>query len=265
MLPTGGRGGRWKLAAAALGIVAAMLAATPGARATNPDALWKIVNGLCVPNQQQRGNPAPCALVDLHAGVAGGYVVLKDLVGQTQYLLMPTARVTGIEDPLLLRPGVANYFADAWAQRGYTERAAGRALPRDAVSLAVNSTYARSQNQLHIHIDCIRPDVRDALRRQRSAIGDHWTPLAEKLAGHRYWAMRVIADSLEAADPFKLLATGRAGARAAMGRQTLVVAGIEFADGRAGFILLNDRADLARHDRAGGEELQDHSCAIARE
>ena len=37
-------------------------------------------------------------------------------------------------------------------------------MPRDDISLAVNSVYGRSQNQLHIHIDCVRSDVRNALR-----------------------------------------------------------------------------------------------------
>lgn len=244
--------------------MAAGLAACAAARAGDPDVLWKIVSGLCVPNQQQHGEPAPCALVDLHHGLAGGYVVLKDLAGATQYLVIPTARISGIEDPQLLQPGAPNYFADAWRERTYTEKAAGRALPRDALSLAVNSPFGRSQNQLHIHIDCLRPEVRDALRRQAATIGDSWAPLAERLAGHRYRAMRVLDEELDRADPFKLLAAGKPGGAAAMGEQTLVVAGASFA-GRPGFILLNDHVDPARSDRAGGEELQDHSCAIARQ
>ena len=245
-------------------VAAAVLAACAAAHAGDPDALWKIVSGLCVPNQQQHGEPAPCALVDLQGGVAGGYVVLKDLEGATQYLVIPTARITGIEDPQLLQPGAPNYFADAWNERTYTEKAAGRPLPRDALSLAVNSSFGRSQNQLHIHIDCLRPSVQAALRRQAATIGDSWAPFPEALAGHRYRAMRVMGEALDGADPFKLLAARRPGAAAAMGEQTLVVAGALFAAGRPGFILLNDRTDLARGDRAGGEELQDHSCAIAR-
>ena len=223
------------------------------------------MHNLCVPNEEQRGSPLPCAQVELRGGAADGYAVLKDLVGATQYLLIPPTRITGIDDPALLRPGAANYFAFAWAARGFTERAAGRMLPRDSLSLAINSRYARSQNQLHIHIDCIRPQVRAALRREASAIGARWAPLGEPLVGHRYWATRVAGEALDGADPFRLLAAGRPGAAAAMARQTLVVAGAVFADGRPGFILLNDEASLARHDRGGGEELQDHSCALARQ
>lgn len=248
-------------ARASLGLAAALmlLCAGPTARAADPDGLWKVVHDLCVPNQQQNGKPAPCTLVDLQGGVGSGYVLLKDLVGRTQYLVIPTARVTGIEDPVLLQPDSPNYFADAWAERGYTEGAAGRKLPRDALSLAVNSPYARSQNQLHIHIDCLRADVRAALRRQQARIGDAWAPLG-RLRGHPYRAMRILGDELGANDPFKLLAaTGRR-----MSDQTLVVTGAEFS-GRPGFILLADERRLASLDRAGGEELQDHACALARQ
>ncbi len=244
---------------------ALVLAAPAGAALTvDPSALWKIVHQYCVPNEEAHGSPAPCAAVDLHKGVAAGYAVLKDIRGRTQYLLIPTARVTGIEDPQLLRPGAPNYFADAWRERGRTEQAAGRALPRDGLSLAINSPHARSQNQLHIHIDCLRPDVRRALQRAAPTLGEDWTPLPVLLAGHRYWARRVFGRDLDGRNPFKLLAAGKPGARRAMGEQTLVVAGAVFRGGRPGFILLDDQLDLAAGDHAGGEELQDHSCALAR-
>lgn len=244
-------------------IVAAVLtleAALATAQAADPDALWKIVHDHCVPNQEQHADPDPCTIVDLHGGVARGYVLLKDIRGKTQYLVLPTAHITGIEDPQLLAPGAANYFADAWAEHGYTERAAGHALPRDALSLAVNSPYSRSQNQLHIHIDCLRPDVRTALRRQAAAIGESWAPLPMTLLGHHYWAMHILGDAL-AADPFRLLAARTHGVLA---DDALVVAGAEFG-GKPGFILLADKRDPASGDRAGGEELQDHTCALARQ
>jgi CDP-diacylglycerol pyrophosphatase len=231
------------------------------ARAGDPDALWKIVSQKCEPNEREYGQPAPCAVVDL----AKGYVVLKDNVGDTQYLVMPTAKVTGIEDPAVLAPGAPNYFADAWAERHYTVEAANAALPRDAISLAINSPSGRTQNQLHIHIDCIRPEVRDALRRQLAAIGDQWAPLGEPLAGHAYRAMRVAGDGLDGSNPFTLLADGVPGARAAMASHTLVVAGITLASGAPGFVILDGQANSATGDRGSGEELQDHSCALARQ
>jgi CDP-diacylglycerol pyrophosphatase len=243
-----------------LGFLALLaLLALAGTARADPDALWKITHNKCVPDQQEHGQPAPCAKVDLDKG----YVILKDLIGDTQYLLMPTAKITGIDDPAVLSPGARNYFADAWAERHYTEDTAKRALPREALSLAINSITARSQNQLHIHIDCIRPDVRDALTRGQAAIGDHWAPFPEPLAGQHYQALRVTGETLDGTDPFRLVADGIPGARAAMGKEAIVVAGATFA-GKPGFVILSDKADLTTGDRAGGEDLQDHSCALAK-
>jgi CDP-diacylglycerol pyrophosphatase len=239
--------------------LAALLAFADAARAADPDALWKIISQKCLPNEREYGQPAPCALVDLDKA----YVVLKDINGDTQHLLMPTAKITGIEDPAVLAPGAANYFADAWNERHYTVEAAKDALPREAISLAINSVFGRTQNQLHIHIDCVKPEVRDAMRHQIAAIGDTWAPLAVPLAGHPYRGMRVLGDGLGGANPFALLADGVSGARAAMANQTLVVIGATFAGNAPGFVLLDDQADPATGDRGSGEELQDHSCALA--
>jgi CDP-diacylglycerol pyrophosphatase len=76
--------------------------------------------------------------------------------------------------------------------------------------------------------------------------------------------MRVLADALDSTNPFTLLADGVPGARMAMGEQTLVVVGAEFAVGYSGFIILTDQVDRANGDHASGEEFQDHGCAIGR-
>jgi CDP-diacylglycerol pyrophosphatase len=241
----------------------ALLALADAAHA-DPDTLWKIVSEKCVPNEREYGQPAPCALVDLKDGDAKGYVALKDLVGDTQYLLIPTAKITGIEDPALLAPGAANYFADAWKERHFAEEAAKHALPRTALSLAVNSIVGRSQNQLHIHIDCVAPAVRDAVQRNIAALGGKWAPFPEPLAGHPYRVIRLARDELGEFDPFKRLAADVPGAREAMGNQTLVVIGADLPGGAPGFAILSDRADPAAGDYGSGEELQDHSCALAK-
>ena len=243
-----------------LGLVA-LLTLSGAAQAADPDALWKIVSQKCVPNEREYGQPAPCAVVDLDKG----YVVLKDLVGDTQYLLMPTAKVTGIEDPAVLAPGAPNYVADAWAERHFTVTAAKRELPRDDISLAINSVYGRTQNQLHIHIDCVAPAVHDAIAKNIGALGDTWAPFPEKLAGHNYRALRLDEDGLDRVNAFQRIAEGIRGAREAMGKQTLVVVGATLPGGAPGFALLEGAADLAAGNRGSGEELQDHSCALAQQ
>jgi CDP-diacylglycerol pyrophosphatase len=250
------------LCAAVLAGFAILMAAPAGADRVDPNALWQIVHYLCVPDQQQNGNPAPCARVALRQGVERGYVVLKDIRGKTQYLLLPTARVVGIESPAILAPGAPNYFADAWRARSFVAAAAHRALPREDIALAINSITGRTQNQLHIHIDCIRADVREALRRAAATIGPRWATLDVPLAQHRYRALRLAQPELDAVNPFVSLADDLRPRHEDMGAETLVVAGMNW-DGKPGFVFLAHRADLAAGDIASGEELQDHDCAVA--
>lgn len=235
-------------------MLAVVLARAGIAHATSdPNALWRTVGEQCVPDQQQHGDPAPCAQVDLDGGTA----VLKDLVGNDQFLLIPTTRITGIESPALLAPDAPNYFAAAWRARTFVDERAGWPLPRDWVSLAINSTFARSQTQLHIHVDCVRADVRAALSEHQA--GPAWAPFPVPLAGHPYDAIAVSGEDLDAVDPFVLLADGLPGARDTMADRTLVVVGSVGADGRPGFVILAGRTDAATGDLAEGEELQDHA------
>ena len=225
----------------------------------DPNALWTIVHDQCVPDQQSRSDPAPCSLVDLDVGEQRGYAVLKDLVGATQFLLIPTAQITGIESPALLAPDATNYFAAAWGATRFVDAVAGVDIPRDWLSLAINSALGRTQNQLHIHVDCVRADVQSALSRHVADVGPQWGPFPEALAGHRYLAMAVAGDTLDGTDPIQLLAQGINGARDAMGQQTLVAVGAYLPDGRPGFILLAGHADPAARTFGAGEELQDHT------
>ena len=64
-------------------------------------------------------------------------------------------------------------------------------LPRDAIGLAINAASRRSQDQLHIHVDCVAPDVRAALGAYRDRLGADWHVLPFLLAGRRYWARRL--------------------------------------------------------------------------
>lgn len=237
--------------------VAGMLILGSGVARADSDALWNLVSVQCVGDQSADRNPAPCAAVDLD----DGWAVLKDAVGDRQYLLIPTVKVSGVESPELVAPGAPNYFGAAWRARSFTEAAAGGAIPRDWMSLAVNSAVSRSQNQLHIHIDCVRADVHDTLTRYAAEIGPSWSPFPAPLAGHTYDAMRVDGDEL-VANPFRLRADGLAVPADEMGMQTLVVVGA-VNEGKPGFVILADRADGETGDVAGGEQLQDHDFCPA--
>jgi CDP-diacylglycerol pyrophosphatase len=225
--------------------VALLLVAT-GALGADPDALWKIVDTKCAPAARRGEAPLPCASVDLARGMA----VLKDnaLSKPYHFLVIPIARVIGMEDPAVL--GAGDAFAVGWETRALLEAKLGRAVPREAVALAVNSRNARSQNQLHLHVDCLDPAVRQALA--ASPPGPGWAPFPAPLAGTAYLARFIPGETLEGVNPFRLLAERAEGP---LGDWTLVAAGATDAAGRPGFVLLANNAPLAH-----GEQLQDATC-----
>ncbi len=221
----------------ALPLLLAALLAACAAPPTGPSSrLWPLVRR-CIAHQQATGEADPCLLVDR----AKGYAILKDIRGPTQFLLVATDRRWGIEDPRIEARNAPNYFADAWSARGCVVRAAGQAIPDGELSLAVNSVAGRSDGQLHIHIDRLRPDVGSMLRRDKPEV---------TLLGHRYRLRHI--ESLAGTNLFAALAATAGGHTIAY--RTIVVAG----DPRGGFFVLDDEARDG--DAASGEELQvDHS------
>ena len=215
-----------------------------------------------MPRQTQTGNPAPCAEVDLTDGVQHGYVVYKDEHGPLQYLLMPSNKVTGIEDPQILASSSPNYFAEAWHARRFMENRLGRPIDREDIALSINSSKGRSQNQLHIHISCIRPALKRQLAAEAKQIGNRWQALPGGLNGHPYLVRRLESPSLDQFDLFKNIAETIPDARQQMGNYTLAVVGARF-NGQPGFYLLADRADLLHGNLASSEgDVQDHGCQV---
>jgi CDP-diacylglycerol pyrophosphatase len=239
----------------------AWLLATNAPARADPNALWRIVHGECVPHVEAGLGPRPCERVDLDGGVEQGVAILKDLVGVSQMLAIPTWRITGIEDPQMLAPGAPPVFAVAWAAKRLVEERLHRTLPREAVGLAINSAWARSQDQFHVHVDCMAIPVVKAPAEYASALDGVWRAMTVPLHGRIYFARRVDSPDLVDVAPLKLLADGLEGARAHMGAYSLAAVGATFA-GKPGFVLLADQFSLEGGGHA--EDLQDHDCAIAR-
>jgi CDP-diacylglycerol pyrophosphatase len=227
----------------------------------DPNALWKIVHGECVQHMEAGLGPKPCERADLDRGVDQGVAILKDLVGVAQMLAIPTRLITGIEDPQMLEPNAPPVFAVAWAAKSLVEARLGRALPREAVGLAINSKWARSQQQLHVHVDCMAVPVMKALAEYASAFDSQWRAMTVPLQGRVYFARRVDSADLADVAPLKLLVDGLEGAQAHMGAHSLAAVGATF-EGKPGFVLLADQFSLEGGGHA--EDLEDHDCAIAR-
>ena len=225
----------------------------------HPGALWRVVHDLCVVDRRLTGLPAPCVAVHLREG----WAVVKDTRAPTHILVVPTRRVAGIESRFLLEPGAPNYWRDAWKARHYFERLLGREAPRGTFALVINSLYGRTQDQLHIHIECLQPQVAEALKEAAPDVGAAWTPLSVRLAGQLYEARRIDGEDL-VQNPFKLLASGDPDARANMGAYSLAAVPETFAADEPGFILLARRANLAHGDAANGEHILDNQCQLLR-
>jgi CDP-diacylglycerol pyrophosphatase len=191
-----------------------------------------------------------------------GYVIIKDLCGKTQHLLIPTEpvhgeSVPGIEAPLLLTATAPNYWQAAWA--------AGSRIIGGDIMLGVNAKPGRSADVLHIHIDKINPAFRSALAaeldgRKLPAPGE--APLTGlRFFGHGFdlWRVKSLEPNL-----FQSLPKDR---QQRMACQSLAVT----SDGEGGFLVLNGEAvpadsceplsgleDNANADRL---ELDDHGVA----
>ena len=246
--------GRRRRARAGLALAGLLLASCGGAADTRL-ALWHIVDAGC------NGAP-PAALAAQRAAqcLAGqGAALLKDRCGSGHYLLIPTARRSGIESAELLAPQEPDYLALAWAWRTLSatapEAAATDSRSQDDIALAVNSRYGRSQDQFHVHIDRLRPEVRSALdalalpAQARASV---------TLLGHRY--RLAVLDTLDHTALALAFAQWGAADAAARARIGVVVAA---APGKRYFVL-SDRADLWHLDRGHAEELLvERNCGAA--
>ncbi len=237
------------------------LAAASGPALADRDALWHIIDGRCVPAAASAAEmPAPCARVDR----AEGWATMKDRRGVLQYLLLPTARISGIESPALLDAGTPDYFAQSWRSRDLLDRLRGQPLPREAVSLALNPVRRRSQDQLHIHISCVRPELLAKLSADEADLSPtSWTPLRGGWLNHAWFVKRVDGETLEGVNPIADVAAHLPGAAEDMGGIGVSVVATTFKGGQPGFVLMATRWNP--DDRSSGSaehDVQDHDCAI---
>ncbi|MFC0228723.1 CDP-diacylglycerol diphosphatase [Serratia aquatilis] len=243
----------WLFLSAAV-LVAAASALYFWLKPAHPDALWHIVSQQCLPNQRQNHNPAPCAQVDEQAG----FVVLKDRNGPLQYLLMPSTKISGIESPQVLQSDTANFFALAWQARHFMADKYGKPIEDANISLAINSEYGRTQNQLHIHISCLRPAVKNKLAQLNVDFSEQWQQLPGDLMDKAYLFRRVTTSELQQQGAFRLLAQGVDGARENMGSYGMAMTALPGGD----FLLLATKRNFLQLNMASAEELQDHNCQV---
>lgn len=215
------------------------------------DVLWEIVHKRCgTPKDSQKD----CLVIQ------PDYVVLRDLKGPVQTLIIPTQRVSGIEDKALLSKKQPNYFEKAWQQRSILNQQNQKDIDPAYLSFTVNSRFGRTQDQLHIHSSCLRPDVYQTLQRYRPQIGEQWQTLPETILGHHYVAKRISLQQLSEQSPFLTLwSYAQKQPQAKMGRYGLGMVSISHGEA----ILLATRFNVNELNRGSIEEIQDTQCTLS--
>jgi CDP-diacylglycerol pyrophosphatase len=214
------------------------------------DDLRVIVQEQCLPHWQTARDPSPCESLGGEQGSEPAYALLHDRKGGAHFLLIPTRAVRGIDEQVLAA-GAPNYFAAAWRSREALATASGRSIPRTAVGMGINPRRARSQDQLHIHIECLGLSVYRGVRRAADTLKDTWSPV--RIDGADYLALCLKGEDLGEANPFALVTQGIPGE---INDYTLLVVGVQFRDG-PGF------AVLVQTDGVPATELLlDSSCAV---
>jgi len=219
------------------------------------DALRQVVQNQCLQNWRQHKDPSPCERIWLSSPQpdSPGYAVLEDRKGGAHYLLIPVQTFSGTESGELLDSELPNYFSQAWNARDLLDTYVGHAVPRTAVGLALSTPRARDQDQFHIHIECLRPEVFEALHANAAQITNKWSPIT--VIGSTYQARRISDPNLEATRPFELVAQLSPDAKHHLENYTVLISGMQYPDG-AGFVILTSTGPTA-------ELLLDPGCTVA--
>ncbi len=240
-------------------IVLALLlpvAATAGERGL----LWRVVQ-TCVATHSLVGVVFPCLAVDVRAGVDRGYVIVRSPFETAHVVVSPTIRTAGIEADRLRAPDAPNYFAAAWASRRFVTDGLAHRPDRFDLALAVNSKFGRSQDQLHIHVDCVRQEIKRALAAQSHSIRPgSWTRVAVLPRAPRYLVTALEDPDLAGTNVFALVQNGLAVDADAMAEMTIVVVGADVGSRPGFYVLARHRVPNSR-DEAHGEALMDHACS----
>jgi CDP-diacylglycerol pyrophosphatase len=224
-------------------------------------ALWEVVRA-CVADEQLSGSPFPCLAVNLASGDDRGSVLLRRPFGEPDTILAPTRKVVGVEDPWLQSPAAPNYFAAALAARALAVDGRGAAPPLDGTALAVNSRFARTQDQLHIHIGCLSASARRKLQASVGALKvGVWGLVGELAPGAIFWGWRTGRADLESVEPFRLVADTLPVDVADRSGLTIVVAGLRIGEREELVVLAALAERRSSHGIFATEEIVDARCS----
>jgi len=221
------------------------------------DSLWKNVQQRCL-------TPATpihpdCVIVDRQRG----FVLYKDMIGASHYLVIPVRPVSGVDDTRVWSDREHNAWAFGWSVRDTVARAVGNPLPDTLLGLAINAKAARSQDQLHIHLDCISESARDFMA--SGAIDTRWRDL--QFRGKAVRARLIPSDDpVLPVDPFDVVRQD-IGADADIADRGVFVGYVrppQGQPGQAGFVVVDEPVSKAGGANGHASDFLDRGCKLGR-
>jgi CDP-diacylglycerol pyrophosphatase len=220
------------------------------------NALWKNVQERCLKPDAPR-HP-DCAAVDRDKGL----VLYKDAIGRSHFLVIPDRPMRGVDDIGAWEDGTPNQWAFGWDARAFVGKARGQALPDSMLGLAINAKASRSQDQLHIHLDCISTQARDFVSGAGAPIGTTWTDL--QFRGKPVKAIFVPSASASmSVNPFLLIKRRLGDAAPPVPDRGVFVAYVAGEQGQAGFVVVDQPVDREAGSNGHASDFLDRQCELA--
>ncbi|MDR0806768.1 MAG: CDP-diacylglycerol diphosphatase [Enterobacteriaceae bacterium] len=237
---------------------------------SHSDDLWNIISQQCISQQQlNQIQIIPCLNSELSSDASRGFVIFKDRKGPLHFLLIPTERIKGVEDKRLLNPDTPDYFMTAWDYRSYLSKQSGKRIPRDVVSLAINSAWGRSQDQLHIHVSCVKPEIKAQLESQLDKFSEKWTPVPYGINNHNYIARTLTEEQFQQMSLIRRVAAELPDAAKNMGEYGIALVAYNKKDFKNKtsvpmYLMLVNKVDLLGLNLGYAEEIQDYQCDLVK-
>jgi CDP-diacylglycerol pyrophosphatase len=218
------------------------------------DSLWKNVQERCL-------TLAPpihpdCVIVDRERG----FVLYKDMIGASHYLVIPVQPVSGVDDARVWSDRQHSAWAFGWSVRDTVARAVGNPLPDTLLGLAINARAARSQDQLHIHLDCISESARDFM--SSGGIDTRWRDL--RFRGKPVRARLIPSDEpVLPVDPFDIVKED-IGPGADIADRGVFLGYVRPPQGQAGFVVVDEPVNKASGANGHASDFLDRGCKLGR-
>ncbi|MFO1146996.1 MAG: CDP-diacylglycerol diphosphatase [Alsobacter sp.] len=212
------------------------------------DMLGHVV-ALCATSEAHLQVPLPCSDVRRIGNGAGAYIVKVPFTSKHP-IAVPFGEIDGLEIPDFAGQTAADAVSIAWNARDVLS--AGGKTPRwDEAGLAINSFAKRTQDRLHLHIDCLDRSVRSFIADHPGEVGEGWEPYPPD---RRLWWRRAAAAEV-LADPVAAWHKGLPPTLERPLRLNLGLAGAPPLDGEAQFVLFASTA-------VSVERILDQTCRV---